>query len=359
MEMGGKQAPNQARDLKAGEIELPAPTGPYAVGRVSFHWTADTKGQGSVPNSSGHREVMVHLWYPANLEAGLKPAPYVPGLETIEQQLKKPGDPIFDRLKLVHGHAVSGAKLSSSPGKFPILLFLHGSPGSSFQYASQTEELASHGYIVAGVESPNIATAVLFPDGRLIPAKPLPTNREELKEWGTNKGPIQQALDAQIALSNLEILNARDPGGRFTGRLDLNRIGVIGHSSGGRAAAYTCLIATRVKACLSMGGFPPPDQVIESGVTQPFMVMTNYDNLKEVPDEVLATRGMTREKLNALIAEHVRQRQTTLESAAKSLGYLVEIRGALHNSFSDVPFMFPETYRDNYLDGARVSRIIK
>src|SRR5215471_10960791 len=33
MDMGGKQASNQTGDLKVGEIKLPAPTGPYAVGR--------------------------------------------------------------------------------------------------------------------------------------------------------------------------------------------------------------------------------------------------------------------------------------------------------------------------------------
>jgi dienelactone hydrolase len=311
------------------EINLPTPTGQFAVGRVSFHWIEEPNRRTEAANSVGHRELMAHIWYPAGEEAPLKPAPYIPGLESIEGQLKKPGDVVFDRLRLVRSRTLAEAKLSIARPRFPVLIFLHGTSMSTLQYASEIEELASQGYVVVGVDSPKVALAVLFPDGRLTLAEPFPKlSPQEQREWA-NKGSIRQVLDAQIALNQLEALNARDPSGRFTGRLDLNRVGVLGHSSGGRAAIYACSMDARVKACLTLSGFPEPTQAPEAGITKPLMFIENFDNLNDPLDEELAARGMTREKYNALIESHIRQRQMIVEKAAKrnvsiTLRHLVE-----------------------------------
>ena len=43
---------------------LPAPTGPYAVGRTSFDWVDESRSDSATPH--GHRELVVWLWYPRN-----------------------------------------------------------------------------------------------------------------------------------------------------------------------------------------------------------------------------------------------------------------------------------------------------
>jgi predicted dienelactone hydrolase len=95
-------------------------------------------------------------------------------------------------------------------------------------------------------------------------------------------GPQQEELanklvqawtsDMGLALDQLERLNASDPSGRFLGRLDLQRVGVFGHSLGGATALQFCHDDARCKAGIDVDG-APRGNVIGNGVTQPFMFL--------------------------------------------------------------------------------------
>src|SRR3546814_14084241 len=50
----------------------------------------------------------------------------------------------------------------------PVLIFLHGFLGVRQHNTYQIEELVSHGYIVAAIDQPYAAAAVVFPDGREV-----------------------------------------------------------------------------------------------------------------------------------------------------------------------------------------------
>ena len=54
---------------------LPAPTGPFAVGKITAHWTDESRIE---PLSQNHepRELMVDIWYPAEPSNGA-PVPYL------------------------------------------------------------------------------------------------------------------------------------------------------------------------------------------------------------------------------------------------------------------------------------------
>jgi alpha-beta hydrolase superfamily lysophospholipase len=47
-----------------------------------------------------------------------------------------------------------------------VLLFLEGATGFRQMNTFQVEELVSHGYVVAAIDQPGAAAAVVFPDGR-------------------------------------------------------------------------------------------------------------------------------------------------------------------------------------------------
>ena len=75
-----------------------------------------------------------------------------------------------------------------------------------------------------------------------------------------------------FALDQLERLNTSDPSGRFLGRLDMQRVGVFGHSLGGATALQFCHDDSRCKAGIDVDG-APLGNVIAEGVTQPFMFL--------------------------------------------------------------------------------------
>jgi predicted dienelactone hydrolase len=139
-------------------------------------------------------------------------------------------------------------------------------------------DLASHGYVVVGFDAPYRTWAVVFPDGRVM--RRTPENDPELCEdqaLAQQAGCVNKVLTAWTAdiafvLDRLERLNTSDSSGKFTGRLDMTRVGVFGHSFGGATAAQFCHDDSRCKAGIDVDG-QPFGSVIQEGLHQPFMFL--------------------------------------------------------------------------------------
>src|SRR5260370_40491388 len=78
--------------------------------------------------------------------------------------------------------------------------------------------------------------------------------------------------DIACVVSGLARLNAPDSSGKFSGRLDMTRVGVFGHSLGGAVAAQFCHEDSRCKAGIDIDG-APHGSVIQAGLSQPFMFL--------------------------------------------------------------------------------------
>jgi predicted dienelactone hydrolase len=63
---------------QAGTDVLPAPTGPYAIGRVSFHWMDNAREELETKAAGDKRELMVHIFYPRAASVTGQPAVYLP-----------------------------------------------------------------------------------------------------------------------------------------------------------------------------------------------------------------------------------------------------------------------------------------
>jgi pimeloyl-ACP methyl ester carboxylesterase len=124
--------------------------------------------------------------------------------------------------------------------------------------------------------------------------------------------------DIAFVLDRLARLNASDSSGKFTGRLDMTRVGVFGHSLGGAVAAQFCHEDSRCKAGIDIDG-APHGSVIQAGLRQPFMFL-------------LSDHGDATDSASIQIKSDI---QSIYDQLPPDRRLRVAIRGAFHFTFSD------------------------
>jgi predicted dienelactone hydrolase len=144
---------------------LPAPTGPHEVGRVSFDWVDPDRVEIYSSNPQDRRELVLWVWYPAAPDPDAEWAAYLP----------EPWAPAGHFLGLdaagLLSHAVADAAVADDQSTYPVLL-LSPSGFPPLLLAAIAEDLASHGYVVVGVNHTYEASLTAFADGRVIPDEP-------------------------------------------------------------------------------------------------------------------------------------------------------------------------------------------
>ena len=245
----------------SGPSPLPAPTGPYAVGRTSFDWM--DKSRADSDNPGGHREIVVWVWYPASPKPGAAPAEWMPGkwgdffwsdfVKTYPDAAN--GDKDYS-IHTISTHAYPNAPVKSVTKPFPVLLFGPGMGDVPLKYASLIEDLASHGYVVVGLVPTYYSGFTELSGGRV------PENRDPGQAAQGDYKALQHAMgtvstlwvgDMAFILDQLETLNAVH-NGLFGGRLDLKRVGAFGHSFGGSTAVQIAKDDARVRAAIDIDG---------------------------------------------------------------------------------------------------------
>lgn len=259
-------------------ITLPAPTGHFAVGRVTYGWVNNAKKDDLSPSPGANRQVLVWIWYPAAPSPSDPPAEYLPA--PWRSALDSYSGMLMSRfltrdLALVRCHSFSGPPISAEQSSYPVVILRAGGGALTTDFTTLAEDLASHGYVVAGFDAPYRTVAVVLPDGRVV-TRPPANNPETLSAQDQDR-LIDNLLpmwttDTQFVIDQLEHLNAADPSGRFQGRLDLDRLGVFGHSFGGATALQVCHDDPRCKAGIDIDG-NPFGSVVRDGLQQPFMFL--------------------------------------------------------------------------------------
>jgi predicted dienelactone hydrolase len=259
---------------RSSDTALPAPTGAFAVGRAIYDWRDDTTVEALAPNPETKREILAWIWYPAVARPSAATEDYIPA-----PMLAAAGPPAFpfsfvyrDHSK-VHGHSLRDAVMPSQ--SFPVVILRGGASAAVTNYTTLAEDLASHGYVVVGIDAPYRTGVLAFPDGRTI--RRTDRNNVELYEGDEAERVAGKLLtawtsDMTFALDRLAELDASDPAGKFTGRLDMTRVGAFGHSFGGAQAAQFCHDDARCRAAIDIDGrlF---GSVIQDGMSKPFMFL--------------------------------------------------------------------------------------
>ena len=272
--MGGMGASADAADALAGQGHtpyLPEPTGPCPVGTTSL-WLTDTSRPDPWAAGVNARELMVSLWYPAAPSDG----PRAPYMTPAESRLQLTGRGITgvppDALSTVRTNAVSDAAPAGDEGSLPLVVLSPGFTNPRNTLTGLAEDLASHDYVVAGIDHTYESLATAFPDGRITTCLAREAPRRGPGFW--EKVVTGRAADVSFVLGELTGAHPAWPGAAL---IDPSRIAMAGHSAGGAAAIAAMLADSGIRAGLDMDGSthaPIPAR----GLSRPFLFLGKQSN---------------------------------------------------------------------------------
>ncbi|NBC64533.1 MAG: hypothetical protein GVY07_02565, partial [Bacteroidetes bacterium] len=329
-------------------FDLPEPTGSYLVGTTTFMLEDINREEIITVDPDDHRTLMVRAWYPSDdLKSDDIQMDYMHPFEA-EYFAKKYGLPSFtlNHLRHIETFAYEDLNVSVQESTYPVLLFSHGYNVPPATYASFMSEIASHGYIIFAVNHPYQSVATVFPDGRKVTfdyqyeSKNFKNVWEKIvkleeKYWSAESDSLKRDIireisdlypnaemmrqwteDLSFVIDELKDINS-EINNRFSGKLNLDRVGAFGHSAGGATAGQLMLTDQRVKAGINWDGAQWAD-MIDSTLAQPFLrIEAARDSAMFAPNDLIYHNG------------------------SDTAIYDLKVNGFGHSNFSDIPFLIP------------------
>ncbi|REE97868.1 alpha/beta hydrolase family protein [Thermomonospora umbrina] len=249
---------------------LPEPTGPHPVGTTALHLKDSSRPDQWVPTAKA-RELMVSLWYPTKARRGPRSQYMTPKeSELFLKGTRVTGIP-YDALSTTVTHAIKDAEPAGPKGRLPLVVLSPGFTMPRVTLTALAEELASRGYVVAGIDHTYENHATTFPDGRI--ATCVACDHDEERDFGPRTS-VGRAADVSFVLD--ELTGSR-PEWRGSALIDASRIAMVGKSIGGAAAMATMIKDPRVRAGINMDGtmYAP---IPQNGMSRPFMYLGAPDH---------------------------------------------------------------------------------
>jgi len=369
---------------------LPELTGPHRVGTTRIEIADREREEIFTPDPDDHRELRVWIWYPAEPEPGAEPVSYWDDVEQVgplqarmtrERFRLLVGDNFVDHYADIPTHSYRDAPPVASPGRFPVLVYSHGyamaGPNSN---TALMEELASRGYWVASIAHTFETPGVAFDDGRVLAWSPEavggldpavsekrqalfaayaeaddPAERDavaaEILAVSTkmNRSLGVWHADTRTVVDAIERIATGERPTPFAGRLDLDRLGVLGMSFGGAAAGSFCVEDPRCKAGLNLDGFQFGEGMAEAVVRVPFMMLSSQREGTPLNDFFFRHAAGPVYRLAIRGASHANFTDTSISSPSlRWLGALGDIDG---HRMLEILNVYVPAFFDRYLLG--------
>ena len=297
-------------------LNLPEPNGCYPVGVKTLLLT-DTRR---------NRDLDVTFWYPATGGA-FQVAPYMD---------KKTADALAEEWKLqpgferqVHTHSRTLAPIAQR-GPFPIIFLEHGTGVVPSIYTVLAEGLASMGFVVVATNHTPDSLISVFPDGHEVRFKPYwPADADRRTQGEAIAKFAEDVLvrDVHFVLDKLGDMQSHDE--FWHGKLDLSRVGIVGHSMGGTTAALAAMEDPRILAAVNLDGSTYP------GMNADVRPIELHKPLLFIMTEEHASNP------DVQVREYVGSESNT---------YYVVMRGTDHMSFTDSQLVRSRFARDSKAD---------
>jgi hypothetical protein len=321
------------------DTSLPSPTGKHKVGRISIELTDQNRLEAySTEKEDKKRELVVWIWYPAEPLTASKHAIYLTDKWSEADFVYgvKLGTTKFEC------HSFENAPMASSQSIYPVIIFSQAG-FSVLSYSAIIEELASHGYIIVGINHTYDAPVTVFSDGRVIPVSP-----QFMEGVNSRVGSIEESFQFRAAVADYKTADIKfevdqlekiiNKGSSvLAGRLDLTRLGVFGHSLGGNAALEFCRKDGRCKVAVNLDG-ANWNKVGKVGLRKPAIIIAAEHPEFSLPcDEMVIAKFFPNiqwcEEERLLISQGW---QIIVDQATP--GYVLTILGAKHLNFADIQF---------------------
>ncbi|TDD60314.1 alpha/beta hydrolase [Kribbella antibiotica] len=303
-------------------LRVPRPTVAAPIGTTSLHLV--DRGRQDPWTPSRVRELMISVVYPA-----------IPHGEPRATYTSKAFGPVLaaDWLPLIglegpeldYARTPTNARLNAAVRgrNHPVILYSPGFGTSRTFGTHQIEDLASRGYIVVAIDHTGEAP-VEFPGGRIERATIPPSD-----ETAVYRQAIQtRVADLRFVLDEL----ARSRSG-LAKTMDLSRVGVLGFSAGGFAAAEAMLLDRRIDVGINLDGAMVYDldgkvlgESALRGLDRPFLLFGSEGHHHAVP-----ANSPDYDPSWAAFWQH--QRGPKLD---------LNLLGSRHPSFADYQFAIPQ-----------------
>ncbi|MCY7306628.1 MAG: hypothetical protein LH632_10850 [Rhodoferax sp.] len=113
-------------------FRFPHPSGPHAIGTLTYHWVDASRADIFAADANAHRELMAQVWYRADAAPSPTRAPYMQEADAVTGALARIHDTprfLFSQFKYVTTNAVASVRVADGQPGYPVLIFLEGAAG--------------------------------------------------------------------------------------------------------------------------------------------------------------------------------------------------------------------------------------
>lgn len=228
--------------------QLPKPTGNYGVGFQELFI------DGALQASQASRyPINIQIWYPCD---GALENKYPYKASNILGAFMRENSHLAccAQTSSLRSYSHPDAALSLAHAMYPVMIFTPGFGVCASMYSALIENVASHGYIVVGINNPEI-NPIELSDGQIIETKKLETYQgfkdfDEL--W---QHVLQKAVENVHKVIHFLVKTGHDPQSPWYHRMNLSAMGCLGHSFGAMVPVALCRTDSRFAAGINIDGW--------------------------------------------------------------------------------------------------------
>ncbi|MBL3658776.1 alpha/beta hydrolase family protein [Fulvivirga sediminis] len=322
-------------------FSFPTPRGKYSVGTTTTYVQTDMD-EIITEDANDKRELSYKIWYPSKTDVSNRNGEKYLNYGERSGFAVKYGLPpnALNYLDLVETYAYADIPMAKGP--FPVLIFSHGYGSQPSGYYALLTEIASHGYVIINMNHTYEGLGATFPDGAI---KYFDYDFQAKQEAGTWEAmqPLVNAMDSNFnfeerhkivrepvrnywfgkmqdrwatdMIYTIDLLEQWNSSGMLKSKLDVENLGVFGHSAGGGSAGQVALRDNRIKAAANLDG-NQWGQMIDTLFHVPFLHVTADWPEPHINSHIYANKGT-------------------------DYFYDCKILKAGHPNFMDIPFLIP------------------